>query len=303
MSRRRTGIVTLAAAGITALLLTGVAAASPMGGGMGGRTTGTPMMGGGVTTTVTVPATGTGPGTGLVGGGMGRGTTAGTTMMQGGLGTGPGPTTGTTPPATGPTTGPGTTTGPGMMGHMFTDVAGSDWYAPYAEQMANAGFMTVFANGTFGADAPLTRGQFAGILGRMMQLAPTAGPSFTDTQGFWGAGMVATMARLGILTGHADGTFGPYDAVTREQMAAIMDRAWTEFHAGAPLTDLGTAMTAMMQRVHDVSGSWAAPQIAQMMQMGVFQGTNGLFHPTDTATRAQAAAVMWRWFEAGQTQK
>ena len=295
MSRRRTGIVTLAAAGITALLLTGVAAASPMGGGMGGLATGTPMMGGGATTTVSAPATGTTTLPGLAGG-MGRGTTAGTTMMQGGLGTGPGPTTGTT-------AGTGTAPATGMMGHMFTDVATSDWYAPYAEQMANAGFITGFANGTFGADAPLTRGQFAGILGRMMQLAPTAGTSFTDTQGFWGAGMVETMARLGILTGHADGTFGPYDAVTREQMAAIMDRAWTEFHAGAPLADLGTAMTAMMQRVHDVSGSWAAPQIAQMMQMGVFQGTNGLFHPTDTATRAQAAAVMWRWFEAGQTQK
>ena len=73
MSRRRTGIVTLAAAGITALLLTGVAAASPMGGGMGGLATGTPMMGGGATTTVTAPATGTTTLPGLAGG-MGRGT-------------------------------------------------------------------------------------------------------------------------------------------------------------------------------------------------------------------------------------
>jgi S-layer homology domain len=59
----------------------------------------------------------------------------------------------------------------------------------------------------------------------------------------------------------------------------------------------------MMRLVHDASDSWAAPQIARMMQMGVFMGDNGMFQPTNTATRAQAAAVMWRWFTAGQAQR
>jgi S-layer homology domain len=230
--------------------------------------------------------------------GSGMGGTTGTTMMQGGTGTGPGMMQpGTT---AGTTTQPGTGVG---TAHMFTDVAAGDWFAQYAEHMASAGFMTGFDDGTFGAGLPITRGQFAGILGRMMNLPPLAGTTFADTQGFWAAGMVEALARMGIVAGHDDGTFGPYGSITREQMAAMMDRAWDAMHAGATATDVAPAMVNMMQLVHDASGSWAAPQIARMMQMGVFMGDNGMFHPTDTATRAQAAAVMWRWFVAGQTQQ
>jgi hypothetical protein len=267
MSARHTGILTLAAAGIASLLLTGTAIAGPMGGGLGG-----------------------------------------TTMMQGGgTGTGMGGTTGTTgttmmPPGTGAGSGAGSGSSMGS-GHMFTDVAAGDWYAPYAEHMAAAGFMTGFDNGTFGAELPITRGQFASVLGHMMGLEPATGTAFTDTQGFWAAGMVEAMARRGIITGHDDGTFGPYDAITREQMAAMMDRAWDVMHGSTTPADMANAMTDMMQLVDDAAGSWAAPQIARMLQMGVFMGDHGLFHPTDTATRAQAAAVMWRWFTAGQPQQ
>jgi hypothetical protein len=292
MKMRRTGITALAAAGIATLLITGVAMANPMGSGMGG-TTGTTMMQGG-----TEPTTMIQPGMG-----SGTGADAGTGM---GSGTGAGAGTGTGPGMMQPGTTAGTTTQPGTgMGtaHMFTDVAAGEWFAQYAEHMASAGFMTGFDDGTFGAGLPITRGQFAGILGRMMNLSPLAGTTFADTQGFWAAGMVEAMARMGIVTGHDDGTFGPYGSITREQMAAMMDRAWDAMHAGATATDVAPAMVNMMQLVHDASGSWAAPQIARMMQMGVFMGDNGMFHPTDTATRAQAAAVMWRWFVAGQTQQ
>ena len=291
MSIRRAGITLLAATGIAALLATGVAAASPMGGGMGG-TTGTTMMQG-TTTPTTVMQRGTGPGT------------AGTTgMMQGGTGTGQhmGGTTGTTMMQPGTSTGPATGTGMGS-GHMFTDVATGDWFAEYAQHMAAAGFMSGFDDGTFGAGRPITRGQFASVLGRMMHLQPVAGTTFTDTDGFWAAGMVEAMARLGIISGHDDGTFAPYGSITREQMAAMMDRAWEAMHGDATAADTASAMTHLMQLMHDAADSWAAPQIARMLQMGVFMGDNGMFHPVDTATRAQAAAVMWRWFTAGQTQQ
>jgi hypothetical protein len=185
---------------------------------------------------------------------------------------------------------------------MFTDVTSDDWFAQHAQSMVSAGFMSGFVNGTFGPQLPITRGHFAVILGRMMHVQPASGTTFSDTEGYWGAGMVEAMARMGIIAGHGDATFGPYGSITREQMAAMMDRAWDAMHGAATPDDTANAMTKMMHLVHDVSGSWAAPQIARMMQMGVFVGANGMFHPTDSATRAQAAAVMWRWFTAGQDQ-
>jgi endo-1,4-beta-xylanase len=243
MNVRRTGVTLLAVTGTVALLLAGVAGASPMGGGMGGS-----------------------PGS--------------STMMQ-------------------PGTGPG---GPGQ-GNMFVDITSGDWFARMAENMAARGFMGGFSDGTFGPDQPLTRGQFAGIMARMMNLQPTAGTSFSDTEGFWGAGMIETMTQMGVLTGHADGTFGPYDSITREQMAAIMDRAWQAKHGVATSADMTAAMATMMGRLTDAEGSWAADHIAWMMQMGVINGDGfGMFRPGDMTNRAEASAMMWRWFEADQAQ-
>jgi endo-1,4-beta-xylanase len=188
-------------------------------------------------------------------------------------------------------------------GHMFTDVATGDWFAPMAENMASRGFMGGFTDGTFGPDQPLTRGQFAGIMARMMNVQPLAGTSFSDTNGFWGAGMVEAMTQMGIITGHTDGTFGPYDTITREQMAAIMDRAWQARHGAATSADMTAAMAAMMGRLSDAGSSWAADHIAWMMQTGVINGdSSGMFRPGDMTNRAEASAMMWRWFAADQAQ-
>ena len=259
MNVRRTGVTLLAVTGTVALLLAGVAGASPMGGGMGGGPGSPTMM-----QPWTSPDGTTSP-----------------TMMQ-----------------------PGTGPGPGQ-GHMFVDVASGDWFARMAENMAAHGFMGGFSDGTFGPDQPLTRGQFAGIMARMMNLQPTAATSsFSDTEGFWGAGMIETMTQMGVLTGHADGTFGPYDAITRAQMAAVMDRAWQARHGVATSADMTAAMTAMMGRLTDAASSWAADHIAWMMQMGVINGDDfGMFRPGDMTDRAEASAMMWRWFEADQAQR
>jgi len=277
MNIRRTGVTLLAATGVAALLLAGVAAANPMGGGMGG-TTGTTMM--------------------QPGGGMGG--TTGTTMMQ--------PTSTTMMQPGGGMGGTTSTTlmqpGGGMgQGHMFSDVATGDWFAEMAENMASHDFMGGFTDGTFGPDRPLTRGQFAGIMARMMDVQPISGTSFSDTEGFWGQGMIEAMTQMGIITGHADGTFGPYDTITREQMAAIMDRAWQVKHGSATPADMTAAMATMRGRLADAGSSWAADHIAWMMRMGVINGDGfGMFRPDDMTNRAEASAMMWRWFEADRAQ-
>ena len=64
------------------------------------------------------------------------------------------------------------------------------------------------------------------------------------------------------------------------------------------------AMAAMMGRLTDAGNSWAADHIAWMMQMGVINGDNsGMFRPQDMTNRAEASAMMWRWFEADQAHR
>jgi hypothetical protein len=190
---------------------------------------------------------------------------------------------------------------PGQMpgrGHMFPDTAGS-WYADYATHMAQNGFMMGFADGTFGGHRPLTRGQFAGIMARMMGVEPAKGAAFSDTSGFWGEGLVAAMAQRGVIMGRQDGTFGPYDPVTRAQMAAMLDRAWTSMHeSGTSVPGFTERMRQMREAMLDVNGHWAEPHIGRMYGMGVLQGDGrGSFRPEEGASRAHASAMMWRWYE------
>ena len=222
------------------------------------------------------------PGGGMMGGGIsGGGTSASVPMMGTGSGAGPGATTG------GPT--------------HFTDVPAGSWFATYADQMVAHGYMTGYVGGGFGPNDPVTRGQFAVIMARMMGLGPSAATTFSDLNGYPGAGVVEAMAVKGIVHGRADGTFGPYDMVTRAQMAAMMARALDATGHPASPAEMQQAMTQAMQQMHDLAGNWAAGPMALMVHMGVMQGDgHGMLLPGATTTRAQAAAMMWRWHEAAQ---
>ncbi len=56
---------------------------------------------------------------------------------------------------------------------------------------------------------------------------------FTDIKGHWAEQEIVDVAARGIIAGHADGTFGPEEFVTRAQLATVIDRLNTE--ASAPV--------------------------------------------------------------------
>jgi hypothetical protein len=56
-----------------------------------------------------------------------------------------------------------------------------------------------------------------------------SGAPFTDvTAGMWSCRYIKRLAELGITTGYGDGRYGPYDAVTRAQMAVFLVRAFLD---------------------------------------------------------------------------
>ncbi|MHB9149927.1 MAG: S-layer homology domain-containing protein [Thermoleophilia bacterium] len=287
---KNTMTVVVATAALT-LALSGVALASPMG--TGGATAGTMM--GTTDTQMTIPDPDT----------MAQ---AAATMAQGAGTMAQGSTYGPGSMMDGTTEPVGGSMGTDSMGsgRTFSDVAPGEWYEHYAQQMADHDFMGGFADGTFGGYQTITRGQFAGVMARMMGLEPADGSSFSDTAGFWGAGAIQTLAQNGIVAGYANGAFGPYDDITRAQMATLMDRAWqwmgqNGMGSGMDDADMTQLREEMRQRLHDVQGSWAEDHIAHMFGLGVLQGDeSGMFRPQATTTRAQASAMMWRWYEALQ---
>lgn len=180
----------------------------------------------------------------------------------------------------------------------LTDVDQSQWYHDAVDWAVSTGVMTGFGNGLFGPDVDLTRAQMAQILwnveGRPAVDYPIA---FGDVGGEdWFHGAVAWTASEGIFEGYGAGSglFGPEDALTREQAAAVLMR-WAAFRGEdtSARADLSAYPDA-----DDVS-EWAVECMSWAVAQGVIAGV-GLpdgtleLDPLGTASRAQTATLMMR---------
>ena len=104
---------------------------------------------------------------------------------------------------------------------------------------------------------------------------------------------VAWAAANGIVNGYGDGTFGPDDILTREQMAAIMYRYAK--YKGYDVSD--RANLSDFTDADEISG-YAAEAMAWVNAEGIINGTSETtLEPVGDATRCQFAAILYRFCE------
>ena len=108
----------------------------------------------------------------------------------------------------------------------FADLAGH-----WAEQGVKELTAKHIVNGTsdtkFSPHQPLTRAQFAAMLVRALGLESTQGAAFTDVDGdAWYASAVAAASQHGLVNGRGKETFAPNAAITREELAVMLYRAY-----------------------------------------------------------------------------
>ena len=86
-----------------------------------------------------------------------------------------------------------------------------------------------FTDGTFRPNETVTRAQAAIMIGRALGLnGEPRNTNFTDVNSIvTGSGYIALAVEKGIISGFTDGTYRPYQPVTRGQMAIILNRAYT----------------------------------------------------------------------------
>lgn len=115
----------------------------------------------------------------------------------------------------------------------FQDVTGTEWYAKAVLWAANAGVVSGYADGTYGADDPITREQIAVMMYRYGQYlqedTSVEGqmPEFADKDqmGSYAADAVCWAVDRGILNGKEDGKIlDPKGNTTRAEAAAIIER-------------------------------------------------------------------------------
>ena len=180
---------------------------------------------------------------------------------------------------------------PGDFTLPFSDVGPQDWFYEAVRFVYAQGMMSGTAQDQFSPQQTTTRGMIVTILHRL-ENSPAAGDgaAFSDVAaGAYYAQSVAWASANGIVTGFGDGSFRPGDAITREQMAAILMRY-------ARYKGVDVSAQASLDAFPDQSkiSSYAWEAMAWSVSTGLIGGMDGMLAPAGSATRAQAATILMR---------
>ncbi len=177
----------------------------------------------------------------------------------------------------------------------FDDVKTGDWFAKAVDYAVDQGMMNGVGGNKFAPDAATTRGMIVTVLYRLEDEPSVGSVAFTDVHdGEYYAKAVAWASANGIVNGYGNGKFGPNDAITREQFAAILYR-----YAQYKGYDVSVGESTNILSYADAQSisEYAVPAFQWSCGAGVMNGSNGKLLPKANATRAQAAQLLMNFCE------
>lgn len=173
-----------------------------------------------------------------------------------------------------------------------------NWKYIAIDYVNDKGIMTGVTATTFEPDAFLTRAQFASVLYRM------AGEPYVSYKGVfndvpkekWFSKAVIWAYNNEIVAGYSNGSFGPNDYITREQVAAMLYR-YSDYKGN------DVSIRSNLSRFPDNGqvSRWARPQVEWAVARQVISGktVNGSLNlvPKGLATRAECAAMISQYMQ------
>ncbi|MBS4871804.1 MAG: S-layer homology domain-containing protein [Peptoniphilus sp. oral taxon 375] len=150
------------------------------------------------------------------------------------------------------------------------------------------GYFAGKGDGTFGANDPVSRGDFVTVLGRRRKVVVKAEKSFKDVNpnAYYGP-YVAWSKKQGLAHGYG-GNFRPKDSMTREEMAKVFQ----DYLKAEKKLSKREKRTFKDQRK---ISSWAKESVDTLTSQGILVGDQkGNFNPKQTLTRAQVAQVLYQ---------
>lgn len=180
----------------------------------------------------------------------------------------------------------------------FADVAADAWYADAAQYVYENGMMSGTSETTFSPDVTTTRGMIVTILYRLEGSPDLSNENLgypyadVDANAYY-ADAVYWARQNGIVSGMSAEQFAPNDAITREQMAAILYRY-------AQFKGYDVSVKADLSVYTDAAqvSTYATDAMAWANGAQLITGASATtLTPAGNATRAQVATILMRFCE------
>ncbi len=175
---------------------------------------------------------------------------------------------------------------------VFQDIEGS--FAKEAIlQLANRGITSGLGPNEFGPAQNISRSHFVALLARVLGVQPysPATPTFADLPlSAAESGYVEALVKLGLVAGTGNKVMGADDSIKRQDAAVLLARALPEDNLEAPI------LNGRYLDENQIS-SYAAKSVAYVIWKGLMNGSDNLFRPQETLTRAEAAVLADRLFK------
>ncbi len=184
----------------------------------------------------------------------------------------------------------------------FSDVAVDNWAWANIEACVGAGIVQGYADGTYQPGSVVTRDQMAVYVARALAGGDSGVPTapatahFSDVPtDFWAFKYVEYAYVQNIVSGYADGTYGPGINVDRGQMAAFVARSIVTPLGEAGLASYTPPATPSFPDVP--TDFWTFKHIEYLKAHSIVSGYgDGDYHPEYDVTRDQMAVYISRAF-------
>jgi hypothetical protein len=177
----------------------------------------------------------------------------------------------------------------------FADLASFDWAKESIEVMASKGMVKGMGNDLYKPGEYLTRAQFVTMVLRVFGISnEQTAIDFSDVNADdWFFGSVSSALKAGIVSGRSDGTFAPNEQISRQDMSAVLANALSKITGRKNPQNPDDYLNKFSDS--ESISEYAQSCAAIVAKYGIISGKpGGNFAPQDFATRAEAAAVIYR---------
>lgn len=176
----------------------------------------------------------------------------------------------------------------------FKDVTKDNWAYDVVNVLASKHIIKGIDENTFLPNAKITRAEFAALMIRALGIEeePYKGEFNDVKEGAWYANAIEAAYKAGIMLGDGK-NIRPDDPITREEMTAVIMRVYGKL-AGYKEENIGNTTFSDNNKINE----WAKNVVANAVKLGIVRGyEDNTFKPKDNATRAEAAAMLYRILE------